>query len=203
MKRIKPTTEVPITLPEIELPAGPFVTRDGQTPVLTEAGLAAITLLASESVTQVAIASRIGITFKVFKGLLGRADDDPPSPARAAWELGLGRLESELGRLLLSSARRGNTIAQIFFSKAKLGWRESSPVQIDASQKHITFLPASMTEEEYFRSLNISGPLDTRPPEIRGATPWTTTGLLPPTPHFTNTPTEPTKGVSDADQSKT
>lgn len=172
MKRIKPTdTDAPAQpLPEIAIPLAPYVTRDGQTPVLTEAGVEAIALLAAEGVTQNAIASRIGVSAKTFKTLLGKADADPASPARTAYESGRSHLESELIRLVIAAARKGDMVRQLFALKSLYQYRDQGPsVLIDNGPRISLTLPGSLSEEEYYARLGITGPIDTRSVETRSA----------------------------------
>lgn len=165
--KTKKTTDAQ-ALPDVELSNGPFVERhDGAAPTLTANGLAAIEMLAAEGFVQNAIASRIGLSAKQFKTILGAADVDPMTEARAAWESGRSKLESELVRLALASARRGGMIQQLFLLKSQFGHRDQGPATVIEGPRINFTLPASFSESAYLRELNMAGPVDTRDPQRR------------------------------------
>jgi DNA-binding CsgD family transcriptional regulator len=169
MAAIKKTEGPPTEQPhKIELPAAPYLQRDGQTPALTNAGLAVVEAMAKEGCTQGKIASALGVSAKTFKTLLGKTDEDPPSPARAAWEAGRAALESELVQLALSAARKGGMVQQLFLLKSQFGHRDQGPATIVDAGARINFvMPGSMSEAEYYAKLNIKGPIDARDPKRR------------------------------------
>src|SRR5687767_4620275 len=102
------TTAAPITLPKFEAPKDvPLVDRSGPSPALTDAGCEVVRAMAAELFTQEEIAGSLGLSAKQFKTLLGKADADPMSPARAAWENGHAANKGELLRIALHAARRG------------------------------------------------------------------------------------------------
>ena len=71
----KPIIPARVQLPELNLPPPPYVTRDGATPVLTDAGINIVEMMARELYTQEEIASTLGLSTKAFRNLLGKADD--------------------------------------------------------------------------------------------------------------------------------
>ena len=196
-QKLKPADTAP--LPPLQLPAGPYVKRDGQTPVITDAGSKAIEMMAAEAFTQGKIAATLGVSAHTFKTMMRKQDDDPPSPARAAWESGRAAFESEIARLLLASARRGNTIAQLFTGKVQFSWRDQGPATIVEGPRINFLMPGGYTEEQYLAKLGISAPIDARPAQMRGLTPYESMGLLPPTPTTSPTPQGETQ---HADQSE-
>ncbi len=176
-------------LPSLQLPDGPYVTRAGATPVLTDSGRTVIETMAAEGCTQNKIASTLGVSARTFKTLLGKTDDDPPSPARTAWESGRSTLESDLVRLALAGARKGDMIRQMFLLKSQFGHRDQGPTTVvDASARIQFVLPGSMSESDYYKSLGISGPIDTRPEHLRGLSPYEALGLCKPSQTQTNKP---------------
>src|SRR4051812_43134846 len=83
--------------PLAELPAKPWMEHaaDGAH-VITTGGLEAITMLAERGTTQEGIASHLGLSRRQFDSQIGKADSDPPSAARLAWESGFARHKSSL-----------------------------------------------------------------------------------------------------------
>ena len=138
------------------LERGELVLRDveGKPTGLTASGLELVERLAARASTQNYIAGRLGITASAFKRLLGRTDDD--GQARLAWERGRAEHEQDVIRKLLAHGQK-NVIALIFYSKAKLGFRENEPTPAVESNIKIV-LPRPMTEEQYYKTLGMTGP---------------------------------------------
>jgi hypothetical protein len=128
---------------------------DGKPNGLTASGLELVERLAARAGTQNFIAGRLGITAGAFKRLLGRTEDE--NPTRLAWERGRSEHEQDVIRKLLAHGRK-NVIALIFYSKAKLGFRENEPPPVADSNIKIV-LPRAFTEEEYYKSLGLTGPV--------------------------------------------
>jgi len=133
-----------------------LVLRDaeGKPNGLSPSALELVERLAARASTQNFIAGRLGITAAAFKRLLGRADDE--GPARLAWERGRAEHEQDVIRKLLAHGQK-NVIALIFYSKAKLGFRENEIAAAVESNIKIV-LPRPMTEEEYYKTLGMTGP---------------------------------------------
>jgi hypothetical protein len=162
----KPSPSKP--LPDVELPPGPHLERhEGATPTLTANGLAAIELLAAEGFVQNAIASRIGLSAKQFKTLLGAADANAMTEARAAWEGGRARLESEFVRLVVANARKGNMISQLFGLKAFFAYKEGASTVVEGPKINFYSLPAPASDVDYMKQLGMAGPVDARDPQRR------------------------------------
>jgi hypothetical protein len=128
---------------------------EGKPNGLSPSALELVERLAARASTQNFIAGRLGITAAAFKRLLGRSDDE--GPARLAWERGRAEHEQDVIRKLLAHGHK-NVIALIFYSKAKLGFRENEPAPTPESNIKIV-LPRALTREEYYKSLGISGPV--------------------------------------------
>lgn len=131
---------------------------DGKATGLTANGLQLVELLAKAGNTQNFIASKIGLTQGTFRKMLGRGEDE--SPERLAWERGRAQHEQDIVRMLLDHGKQ-NVVGLIFYSKAKLGWKENEPPPAAANNILIT-LPGAMTSEQYYKLLGIEGPIDTR-----------------------------------------
>ncbi len=91
------------------------------------------------------IANRIGLTPSTLSACKKRQPE-----VALAFEYGKAELEDECSDLLMNMARRGNVIALIYFSKARLGWRDADQVQIGASNVTI-HLPAAMSIDDLKR----------------------------------------------------
>src|ERR1700756_5163269 len=111
----------------LQLPDAPYVQRDGTSPTLTPAGLAVVELMARELFTQEEIAAKLGVSAKVFRGILGKATDDSMTPARAAYESGVAANEGELQRLAMKKARAGAMVETLFLLKSVHGLRDQGP----------------------------------------------------------------------------
>lgn len=127
---------------------------DGKPDGLTASGLELVERLAARASTQNYIAGRLGITASAFKRLIGRTDDE--GQPRLAWERGRAEHEQDVIRKLLAHGKK-NVIALIFYSKAKLGFRENEAAPAVESNIKIV-LPRPMTEEQYYKTLGMNGP---------------------------------------------
>ena len=121
-----------------------LVERNNDVVTVTESGLKLIEVLAKHGSTQNHIASQLGITQNTFKKILGRSDNDD-SKARLAWERGRSMHEQDVVNRLLAHGLK-NPISLIFYSKAKLGWRENEPAPTVQSNIQIS-LPAAMSRD--------------------------------------------------------
>ena len=157
------------------LERAPLVVRaaDGKLAALTADGLVLVEKLGRAGSTQNYIASKLGVTQGAFKKLLGRAEEE--TEARLAWERGRAAHEQDIIRQLLAHGKK-NVVALIFYSKAKLHWKENEPDAGFTSNIQIT-LPDSMTKEQYYATLGIDGPIDTR--KIKDVTPPSETSSKP------------------------
>lgn len=154
----------------LAVPEEPLVTYDasGLATGCTPAGLQVVHHASAEGFAQVSIATSLGLSLKVFERLLGRADAEPMSDVRAAWELGQGDLRSELVRLCLAGARRGGMVQSLFLLKSLFQFRDQGPaVAVDNSSRVQFVLPGPLSESEYYAKLGIKEPIDTRPMDQR------------------------------------
>ena len=130
--------------------AGALITRASRartaTVTVTPAGLKVIEAMAAGGQDQRSIAKRLGVDQKTLRDIRDR------DPAMAeAWDRGHGELASELTHILLQHARKGNIVAAIYLTKARLGWREGTPAEGTAPpsvQVNIQ-IPAPMTDKEF------------------------------------------------------
>ncbi len=116
------------------------------TATITSAGLEKIQTMAANGNADVTIAHKLGIAPVTFRGLRNRDEK-----VDEALQIGRGRLADEITDILLTQARKGNTVAAIFLAKGRLGWRESGPIPQSATaavQVNIQ-VPARMTDEEF------------------------------------------------------
>lgn len=90
---------------------------------VTEHGLAQIKADAERGLANATIADRLGIGRRVFYDIKKR---DPR--VVEALDTGRARLEDELTDLLLKKARGGDTVAMIYLTKARCGWRDQGPL---------------------------------------------------------------------------
>ncbi len=126
---------------------------------VTSKGVARVELLAAIGLSNTSIAAACGVT----PGTLKRAAERQPEVALA---IARGRqiLEQELAELLLAKARNGETVAQIYLSKARCGWRDQGPQDGDGLATvniQVINLPRSLTPAEFAASLDV--PSEERP----------------------------------------
>ena len=131
-----------------------YVTRAqevGTPHVLKPAGYVLIERMAKDGRDIVSIAKALGMHRDVFRNLRKR---DPA--AQEALDRGKAGLGDELTDFFLEQVRKGNTIAAIYLSKARLGWRDQGPDPAAGQtnvQVNIT-LPPAMSDEQFAQILN-------------------------------------------------
>jgi hypothetical protein len=156
--------------PQVELiPPPPYVVRGdpphGSINVLPN-GLVALSLWAEAGNTQEKCASLLSISLRSFQNLLGSADSS--EPVRLAFEAGQASHKSNLIVWLTEAARSGNVIASFFLLKAVHLLRDQGPaVEVNVGNKIQFVLPGNQPKEDWYKSLGIEGPIDTRQPANR------------------------------------
>lgn len=130
-----------------------LITRAGRgktAPItVTPAGLAVIEEMAALGNDQRTIAKRLGMDRKTMTDMRRRIPE-----VDDAFERGLAALGDELTHLLLVQARKGNVVAAIYLTKARLGWREGDAP--DARPNITINLPDSQTPEAYLRAIRVT-----------------------------------------------
>lgn len=115
--------------------------------------------LAADNKTQRYIAAQLGVPFRTFEADLNK--NKGQNELRLAWERGFAEVEQEVADFMLTQMRantKGSIIAGIFFAKSRLGWREKDDSP-QGNQSNIQIvLPRPMTEEQYYKTLGMSGP---------------------------------------------
>lgn len=97
------------------------------------------------------IAAALGIGKDVFRRL--RQTDDQ---AQEAMDQGRAALGDELTDILLRHAREGMTVAAIYLTKARLGWREGEAMPggtVNNTQINIS-IPPPMSDDEFRRIID-------------------------------------------------
>jgi hypothetical protein len=117
------------------------------TATVTPEGLKVLTAMAAEGQDQRTMAKRFGLSQKTLQSIAKR---DPE--VEEALAVGKAALADELTHLLLANARKGNVIAAIYLTKARLGWREGDTP--DARPNIVINLPDAATPEAYMRLIN-------------------------------------------------
>lgn len=122
--------------------------------------------MAAENKTQRSIAAELGVPYRSFEAMLNK--EKGHNDLRLAWERGHAAVEQKIADFLLKSATgasKGAVIAAVFFAKARLGWSDKeAPANV---QNNINInLPKPMSRDEYFKSLGISGPIDSRMKDV-------------------------------------
>ncbi len=126
-----------------------YVTRaheQGTPHVLKPAGYALIERMSKDGRDIVSIAKALGMHRDVFRKLRQR---DPA--AQEALDRGRAQLGDELTDIFLEQARKGNTVAAIYLSKARLGWRDQGPDPA-AGQTNVQVninMPPNMSDEQF------------------------------------------------------
>jgi hypothetical protein len=102
-------------------PVAHLVHRDGRNGQrrVGRRGLQVVEELAAGGLCDSTIATRLRMHRGTFRDVRARQPE-----VEEALQRGRGLLEDELCHLLLSKARKGDTIAAIFLAKARCGWRE-------------------------------------------------------------------------------
>lgn len=107
--------------------------------VITPEGLEIIRRYVSAGLSQVTICRRMGIGHAMLSKIRKRQPE-----VEEAFQHGIGELNDECSDMLLNMARRGNVVAAIYFTKARLGWRDNDTPQTHTSNITI-HMPASLT----------------------------------------------------------
>lgn len=115
------------------------------------AGYDLVRRLSADGNSYATIAAALGIGPDAFRRL--REHDEQLKDALA---VGHGALATELTDILLTQARKGNTVAAIFLAKARLGWVEgraaeappTAPVQVNIQ------IPPPMSDAEFHRVID-------------------------------------------------
>lgn len=140
---------------------------------LTEAGLQLVEKLARIGAPQGKIASELQIPVRRFKTIMERNNDD--NSVRLAWERGHHDFEFEILQRLMRHGIK-NPIPLLFVAKTQLEWRENTPPQQNIENRISLTLPQPMSKEQYYASLGLTGPVDSR---VIHVTPKTETPALP------------------------
>jgi hypothetical protein len=111
---------------------------------LTDTGLVLVEETARDGGSRNLCAARLGVARSTFQQLMRRDER-----ILLAFERGESELESEVASLLLKAARKGHVVSAIYFSKARLGWRENDPTPSPQANIQIVQLPAAMTHEQW------------------------------------------------------
>ena len=114
-----------------------------------EAGLRQIALDAANGLSVGSIASRLGISRRVFYKLRQTQVE-----VADALEEGHSKLEDEIVDLLLSQGRKGSTTALIWLSKNRLGWRDKPADEQQTVAVQIN-LPRAMSETDYRQAIDV------------------------------------------------
>ena len=118
------------------IPPAPWVERNGSDVTITANGLKAIFAWALRGRTQAAIAAELGITICKFENILGKADAEPASAARLAWESGFSTHKSLLIERLTERAFSGDQISGFFLLKAVHQLRDQgAAINVDVGNK--------------------------------------------------------------------
>lgn len=114
---------------------------------VTPAGRVLIEALASEGNDQLTIAKALGISRPT---LIACRDRDVK--VEEAWATGHAQLADEITHALLALGRKGNVVALIYLSKARLGWTDQ-PQAEERAPSVVINLPESRTPEEHMKLL--------------------------------------------------
>lgn len=136
-----------------ETAAGEIVIRNegGNTRRIGRAGVIRVEQLAAAGLTDTSIARALKINCETFRCIRQRQPEVDEALAR-----GRAVLEDELTDILLGKARNGETVAAIYLTKARCGWREGDtpPSQQVTNNTQVNILiPAPMSEEDFARLL--------------------------------------------------
>lgn len=127
-----------------------LVRRTSGAVTVTDAGLAQVTKLAADGVSEATIANVLGVSRKTFAKLLRDGEGD--ERVIDAYYTGKARLADECVSTLMTHVRSGNVTACIFACKSLLGLRDqgpaTNPMAGNAVQVNIT-IPAPMSDEEF------------------------------------------------------
>jgi hypothetical protein len=123
---------------------------------LTPEGYRALSAMAAEGQDQWSMAAALGMNRSTLQNLIKR---DPE--VEAALNVGKALLADELTHHLLRAARKGNIVAAIYLTKARLGWREGDAP--DVKPNIIIQLPDAQTPEAYMRMIEVNPAKDNEP----------------------------------------
>jgi hypothetical protein len=112
---------------------------------ITPEGLKVLTEMVAAGNDQRTIAKKLGLGSHRTLQCIAERDAE----VEEALDIGKALLADELTHLLLANARKGNVIAQIYLTKARLGWREGD--KPDERPNIVINLPDSQTPEAYLR----------------------------------------------------
>lgn len=119
---------------------------------LTDEGYKAMAAMAAEGQDQHSMAAALGMNRSTLQALIKR-----DQRAEDAMNVGKALLADELTHHLLNAARKGNIVAMIYLTKARLGWREGDTSE--ARPNIIINLPDAQTPEAYMRMVSQQPPL--------------------------------------------
>jgi hypothetical protein len=115
---------------------------------VTPEGLRVLTAMAAAGQDQHTMAKRLGLgSATTLRGIAKRDD-----AVQEALDVGHAVLADEVTHLLLEQGRKGNTVALIFLSKARLGWSDQG-VLPDARPNITIVLPDAKTPDAYLQSI--------------------------------------------------
>lgn len=156
MPKPKPTSTEPTTNTALQLALaarGPLVAREGNGKTapytVTPAGLRVIEAMAAEGQDQASIAAKLGLHRKTLMDIVKRCPD-----VEEAMTAGKALLADELTHHLLTAARKGNVVAAIYLTKARLGWVEG--IAPETRPNVIINLPDAQTPEAYLRMIEVN-----------------------------------------------
>lgn len=118
---------------------------------ITPEGLRALSAMAAEGQDQYSIAAALGMNRSTLQALIKRDEK-----AEEAMNLGKALLADELSHLLLRAARRGNIVAAIYLTKARLGWVEG--IAPETRPNIVINLPDAATPEAYLKAIKVIEP---------------------------------------------
>jgi len=116
---------------------------------LTPEGYKALSAMAAEGQDQHSMAAAFGMNRSTLQALIKR-----DQRAEDAMNVGKALLADELTHHLLRAARKGNIVAAIYLTKARLGWREGDAP--DVKPNIIINLPDAQTPEAYLRMIELN-----------------------------------------------
>jgi hypothetical protein len=115
---------------------------------LTPEGLRALAAMAAEGQDQHSMAAALGMNRSTLQALIKRDEQ-----AEEALNVGKAQLADELTHHLLTAARKGNVVAAIYLTKARLGWVEGD--RPETRPNIIINLPDAATPEAYLRAVSV------------------------------------------------
>ena len=104
--------------------------------------------MAEQGYELASIAKALGIGHAAFRECRRRQDE-----VQEALDQGHAALSDELVHGFLAAFRKGNIVAGIYLSKARLGWRENDTP--DTRPNIVINLPGALSEEQYAARLKV------------------------------------------------